>query len=195
MKLASAMNRCARLLLLFQRRAAKIILLAGAIILGGLLLPENAMIPVTDATPKDWHPNSFWYEPWGTSGTHKGIDIFARTGQPVCAAVSGLVLFRGQIAKGGNVVLMLGPKWRLHYYAHLQEITYESGLWISRGEQLGSVGSTGNAQGKPPHLHYSVLSLLPMPWRFSGKKTQGWKLMFFINPVDIFTHAQGRLSK
>jgi peptidoglycan LD-endopeptidase LytH len=175
-----------------RKRAAKILMVLGTILLGGLLLPENAMIPVMDATRKDWHPNSFWYEPWGTSGTHKGIDIFARAAQPVCAAVSGLVLYRGQIAKGGNVVLMLGPKWRLHYYAHLNDIAYDSGLWIGQGERLGSVGNTGNAQGKPPHLHYSVLSLLPMPWRFSDQKSQGWKLMFFVNPVDIFGPEKSR---
>ena len=41
------------------------------------LLPETPRIPVSGATAADWNPQSFWYYPWGRSGTHKGIDIFA----------------------------------------------------------------------------------------------------------------------
>ena len=48
----------------------------------GLLIPEKIMIPVQGATPKDWNHNTFWYEPWGKSGVHKGIDIFGKKNTP-----------------------------------------------------------------------------------------------------------------
>ena len=51
----------------------------------GLLIPEKIMIPVQGATSKDWNHNTFWYEPWGRSGVHKGIDIFGTKNTPVVA--------------------------------------------------------------------------------------------------------------
>ena len=114
---------------------------------------------------------------------HKGIDIFAVHGKPVISAVPGVVLYRGQLGLGGNVAVVIGPKWRLHYYAHLAEAS--SGLtFVRSGSALGAVGSSGNAAGKPPHLHYAVLSLVPIPWRYSAA-TQGWKQMFFLDPAAV----------
>src|SRR4026208_1314945 len=85
------------------------------------LWPEQARIPVQGATARDWNKKSFWYEPWGRSGVHKGIDIFAPAGRPVVAAVPGWVIFRVSLGSGGNVVAVLGPKWRIHYFAHLRD--------------------------------------------------------------------------
>lgn len=93
-------------------RGALLLLCVGA---AGWLIPEPRMIPVQGAGEHSWNPDTFWYEPWGTSVTHKGIDIFAPKGTPVVAATHGLVLFVGALGKGGKVVVTLGPKWRLHY--------------------------------------------------------------------------------
>ena len=41
------------------------------------VLPEWPQIPVAGASARDWNPRTFWFEPWGRSGVHKGIDIFA----------------------------------------------------------------------------------------------------------------------
>lgn len=157
-------------------------LLAVAIIFAaGFLIPENAAIPVAGATRGDWNPRSFWFEPWGVSGVHKGIDIFAREGTDVLAATPSVVLYRGQWRDGGNVLIALGPKWRLHYYAHLLDFGQETPIFIARGTAIGRVGSSGNAIGKAPHLHYSIVSLLPIPWLYS-RATQGWKRMFYLDP-------------
>lgn len=154
------------------------------VLLAGLLLPEARGIPVQGATSGDWHPDTFWYHPWGRSGVHKGVDIFASKGVPVVASSGGLVLFRGELARGGKVVLTLGPRWRLHYYAHLDQLA-DSGRWVWAGEPVGAVGDSGNAAGKPPHLHYSLVSLLPMIWKADGAP-QGWKKMFYIDPTLHF---------
>ena len=156
----------------------KILLL---IVLIGLFPTEEIGIPVKGATKADWNHKTFWYEPWGSSGVHKGIDIFGLRDQPVVAATPGLVVSVSDLSKGGKVVYVLGPKWRLHYYAHLNSQMVFVGQWLSLGEVIGSLGDSGNAVGKPPHLHYSIMSLLTMPWRITSE-TQGWKKMFYLSP-------------
>lgn len=151
----------------------------------GLLLPVRGVVPVQNVTNKDWNPYSYWYFPWGKSGVHKGIDIFAKAGTPVLASTSGLVLFKGNFEQGGNVVAVLGPKWRLYYYAHLQETNVHFLDWVNQGEAIGRVGTTGNAAGKPAHLHFSVMTLIPNPAEITTE-TQGWKRMFYINPARTF---------
>lgn len=149
----------------------------------GLLIPAPRSIPVLGASPLDWNEHSFWYEPWGTSGVHKGIDIFSPIGTRVMSNTGGILLYRGVLKKGGNVVVILRPRWKIHYYAHLDSIASSMDRVISAGNQIGLLGDSGNAKGKPAHLHYSIVTLLPYIWRIS-LETQGWKKMFYLNPED-----------
>ena len=130
----------------------------------------------------------FQAEPWGTSGVHKGIDIFAREGVSIVAPVPGVVLFTGNIVLGGKVVVLLTTQWRVHYFAHLKSIDATIGQTVTTDVVLGTVGTTGNAAGKPAHLHYSVVTLIPYPWRWDGA-TQGWKKMFFLDPIAMLKRA------
>ena len=149
------------------------------------LVPEPVTIPVHGASSADWHQDTFWYEPWGSSGVHKGVDIFANKGTDVVAASHHLVIYRGQWPKGGNVIIALGPKWRLHYYAHLDSFSDSERRWFSGGEQIGSVGTSGNAQGKAAHLHYSLVTLIPYFWLIDSAP-QGVKKAFYLNPITYF---------
>lgn len=151
------------------------------VILVGYLIPERLVVPVDGASVSDWNEDTFWYEPWGASGVHKGIDIFAPKGKGVLAATGGLVVFQGEIKLGGNIILILGPKWRLHYYAHMESSIVSFGNFVSRAEPIASVGNSGNASGKQSHLHYVILSVIPYPW-LVDTKTQGWKKMFYLDP-------------
>jgi len=153
------------------------------IITVGFFIPQQLIIPVKGATRNDWNKTSFWHSPWGKSGVHKGIDIFAEEGREVISASPALVIYTGNREMGGNVVVALGPKWRFHYYAHLKEIKVNKGDLVSRGEVVGLVGTTGNAVGKPPHLHYTIASLFPLFWR-ADSSMQGSKKMFFLNPDE-----------
>jgi len=157
-----------------------------AIFLIGLLLPQNLSMPVESATKADYNPKSFWYYPWGKSVTHKGVDIFAKKGTNLRSSISGLVIYSGNIKVGGNVIIILGPKWRLHYFAHLADRKINRFSWADRGEIIGTVGASGNAAGKPPHLHYSIVTLVPYFWRIDSDR-QGWKKMFYLNPIDYLT--------
>ncbi len=155
----------------------------------GLMLPERLIIPVQGATTQDWNHNTFWYEPWGQSGVHKGIDVFAPVDSPVISSTYGLIIYKGNIKRGGNVVAVLGPKWRIHYYAHLNDTSVHIGMVVHRSEKIGSVGNSGNAKDKPPHLHYTIFTLVPYVWRIDTA-TQGWKKMFFLNPSEKLLASQ-----
>jgi len=148
-----------------------------------LFLPSSYMIPVIGATPNDWNQNTFWYEPWGKSGVHKGIDIFAEKSTQVINPTAGIVLYTGEIELGGKVIITLGPGWHLHYFAHLNEISIRTGDFLSQAEAIGSVGDTGNAMGKQAHLHYSLVTIFPHLWKIDSS-TQGWKKMFYLNPLE-----------
>lgn len=163
----------------------KVFFIVLIILTAGMLLPQNPVMPVLNATASDYHPDSFWYEPWGKSGTHKGVDIFAKRGQEVLAATGGMVIYSGTMKYGGEVIMVLGPKWRIHYYAHLNSRETGTLSWVSGGDTIGGVGDSGNARGKQPHLHYSITTMIPYPWRFD-RSTQGWKKMFYLNPTDFF---------
>lgn len=154
----------------------------------GLLVPQDFINPVDKADKNSYNAKSFWFYPWGKSGTHKGVDIFAKEGTLVRSSTGGVVLFKGNIELGGNVVIIIGPKWRLHYYAHLKKIDVQLFSWTNMGDRIGAVGTTGNARGKSPHLHYSITTLIPYPWRLDSGM-QGWKKMFYLNPITYLKDA------
>lgn len=162
-------------------------LVAAALILVETYVPGRLLQPVAGATAHDWHPDSYWHPHWGASGVHKGIDIFARRGTPVVAAQGGWVVYQGEVAQGGRVVLVLTPRGWLHYYAHLDRIDATPG-WIAAGAALGTVGTSGNAAGKPAHLHYSILSPVPKPLAYRPGM-QGWKRVFYRNPDTMLRRA------
>lgn len=166
------------------KRIFLILIAAMAIITIGLLIPQRFTMPVEGASTADYNSVSFWYYPWGRSGTHKGVDIFSPESTPVRTSTSGWVIYTGSIGMGGNVVLILGPKWRLHYYAHMRHIHTRRFGFVKRGTEIGSVGSTGNAFGKPSHLHYSIFTVVPYPWRIDGSP-QGWRKMFYLDPTPL----------
>ncbi len=153
------------------------------IIIIGFLLPSNIIIPVRGASDKDYNHNTFWYHPWGISGVHKGVDIFAKKGTDVVAATGGIVVRANEINLGGKTVLILGPKWRFHYYAHLDEIDVKNLQFVKKGTVIGKVGNSGNAKGKSPHLHYSIATLFPYFWRLDTNNPQGYKKIFYLNPI------------
>jgi murein DD-endopeptidase MepM/ murein hydrolase activator NlpD len=157
--------------------------LASITIIIGFILPDNLVIPVMGATKADWNPKSFWFSPWGKSGVHKGIDIFAKDETPVISACSGLVVSAESNKDGGNVISIMGPKWRIHYYAHLKTLKAKSGEFVRQGAEIGTVGTTGNAVGKAPHLHYAIITQIPYVWRYRSEQ-YGFDRMFFLNPHE-----------
>ena len=152
-------------------------------ILIGFLIPQNLKMPVVGANSNSYNHETCWYEGWGTSIVHKGVDVFAKKGTSVHSATWGIVLATADIGKGGKFVLILGPKWRKHYYAHLNEIKIKPFSFVTQNTEIGTVGNSGNAATTPAHLHYSIVTLFPYPWRIDDAPL-GWQKMFYLNPID-----------
>ena len=117
----------------------------------------------------------------GRSGgrTHNAIDIAAPTGTPVVAITDGTVSRKHWNALGGRTLYLTSADGRYdYYYAHLDSYVdgIEVGSTVRRGQVLGAVGSTGNAQG--PHLHFQVLDK-----RGGGRGTP-------VNPFDLLRTAE-----
>lgn len=93
---------------------------------------------------------------------HPGVDIFGPEGAPIIAAQGGEVTGVGNGSRGGNWVQITNTAEdgtvTTHYYAHLEQHVgdWEVGDTIEAGEQIGTLGDTGSAQGTSPHLHYEV---------------------------------------
>jgi murein DD-endopeptidase MepM/ murein hydrolase activator NlpD len=89
---------------------------------------------------------------------HEGQDIFAPRGTPIVSATSGYVVKIGEDNLGGHTVSVVGDGGRKYYYAHLDSYArnLEVGDYVTRTTVLGYVGSTGNADDTPPHLHFGV---------------------------------------
>ena len=90
---------------------------------------------------------------------HSGIDLTARQGTPIYATGDGVVRVAGRNPQGfggyGVVAVVDHGFGFLTLYAHMASVKVRVGQHVKRGEQLGTVGSTGMSSGA--HLHYEVI--------------------------------------
>ncbi len=86
---------------------------------------------------------------------HPGIDLAGPLGTPIYATADGTVLRAGWNAGGyGNLVEIDHGKGIATRYGHMSAVLVSAGQHISRGQQIGRMGSTGRSTGS--HLHYEV---------------------------------------
>ncbi|GIK74769.1 MAG: hypothetical protein BroJett021_37570 [Chloroflexota bacterium] len=87
---------------------------------------------------------------------HPAIDIAGWLGAPVTAADSGYVVLAGGGWNGGygNYVIIDHGNGFTTLYAHLNSIFVKPGETVSRGQQVGTMGNTGNSTGA--HLHLEI---------------------------------------
>ena len=93
---------------------------------------------------------------------HEAIDIVEPRGTPVRAVVSGTVRKMFFSKPGGNTLYLFDEiRAYCYYYAHLDGYAkgLREGMPIERGEIIGFVGSTGNADPRTPHLHFAIVEL------------------------------------
>jgi murein DD-endopeptidase MepM/ murein hydrolase activator NlpD len=139
---------------------------------GGLVIPVAGVVA------------SQLSDTWGQSRAagareHHAIDIVAPRGSPVVAAAAGTVEKLFESKDGGHTVYIrrADPAW-IDYYAHLDTYVPDlrEGLAIRQGQQIGTVGSTGDASPDAPHLHYEIKRM------GSGEK---WWQGTNVNPYPI----------
>jgi murein DD-endopeptidase MepM/ murein hydrolase activator NlpD len=126
-----------------------------------LLKARNLLFPVEGVSPGQLH-DTFDDARGGGLRRHEALDIMAARGTPVRAVENGKVakLFRS-IPGGLTVYLFDATGMFSYYYAHLDRYAagLEEGDAVRRGELIGYVGSTGNADDDAPHLHFAIFQL------------------------------------
>ena len=103
-------------------------------------------------------PNGFsdsWGAPRSGGRGHMGVDMFAARGTPVFAVAAGRVRV-GSNRLGGLTVNLDDSAGNSYYYAHLETARVSDGQAVGPGAVLGTAGTSGNAVGTPPHLHWQV---------------------------------------
>lgn len=124
-------------------------------------MPAPLEVPVPVASVLAKRIADTWGAARSSGRTHHGVDIFAARGTPVLSATRGVVARVGESSIGGKHVWVIGPGGERHYYAHLDDWAPGLHRWqvLRAGDPLGFVGSTGNARGTPPHLHYGIYAV------------------------------------
>ncbi|MDR1443959.1 MAG: M23 family metallopeptidase [Treponema sp.] len=85
---------------------------------------------------------------------HGGIDLGVISGTPIRAAMSGRVIVAGWSDIYGNYVVVSHHSGYRTLYGHMSLIRVKSGEYVTTGQRLGDVGSTGLSTA--PHLHFTV---------------------------------------
>jgi murein DD-endopeptidase MepM/ murein hydrolase activator NlpD len=118
---------------------------------------------------------------------HDAIDIMAPEGAPVVAAAPGHVEKLFTSDEGGlTLYVRSADRRQIFYYAHLSGYApgLREGQAVKPGQRLGTVGHTGNADPKAPHLHFAVWNADPR---------QGWHQQAqAINPYPLLSGGAAR---
>ncbi len=104
------------------------------------------------------------------------------------AVVSGTIRKLFLSKPGGNTIYEFDEMGVYCYcYAHLDRYVegLREGTRIERGEVIGFVGSTGNADARTPHLHFAIFELGPERLWWKGKA---------VNPYPGLVDAVKRLK-
>jgi murein DD-endopeptidase MepM/ murein hydrolase activator NlpD len=111
---------------------------------------------------------------------HEAIDILEPTGTRVHAVVSGTIRKLFLSKPGGNTIYQFDDLGvYCYYYAHLGRYTkgLREGMRIERGDVIGFVGSTGNADPRTPHLHFAIFELGPEKLWWKGKAVDPYPVL------------------
>jgi len=116
----------------------------------------------------------------GSERRHEALDIMAPAGTPVLAVADGTIEKLFTSDRGGLTIYQFEPTGTYaYYYAHLQ--AYAPGIVegqpVRRGDVLGTVGSTGNADPAAPHLHFAVFRLTPEKQWWTGEPVNPYPLL------------------
>ena len=91
----------------------------------------------------------------GANQLHNGMDIGAPEGSKVMAGLTGTVVTSAYNDSYGNYVVIKDSKGYELRYAHLSSRSVSAGSAVTKGDEIGLVGSTGNSTGS--HLHVELL--------------------------------------
>ena len=104
------------------------------------------------------YSHDWWYPRFGPGWRlHQGTDLFGATGTPIRSPANGVVRF-GDGGLGGISTYVTQADGTYFYMAHLagRPPGLKNGQTVNVGDIVGFLGSSGNAEGGSPHLHFEV---------------------------------------
>ena len=119
-------------------------------------------------------------QPRGAERHHEALDIMAPTGAKVFAVADGKIAKLFNSKPGGLTVYEFDTTEKFaYYYAHLDKYAegLKEGATVKRGDLIGYVGFTGNANPAAPHLHFAVIELTPEKQWWKGTPLNPYPLM------------------
>jgi len=121
---------------------------------------------------------------------HLGTDFGARRGTPILAVADGKVIFSGWKGGYGNVIKIKHADGYVSLYAHQSRRKAKVGEYVTKGQVIGYVGSTGRSTG--PHLHLGIYkngrAINPMQMvKFSSKGLWGKDKQAFLRRKKKYT--------
>jgi murein DD-endopeptidase MepM/ murein hydrolase activator NlpD len=140
--------------------------------------PSRLLVPV-EGIRKSELTDTF-DQPRGTQRHHEALDIMAPKGRRVLAAADGKVVKLFTSKPGGLTLYQFDPTdTYAYYYAHLDRYAegIKEGTMLKRGDLVGYVGSTGNADPGAPHLHFALFALTPEKQWWKGTPVNPFPLM------------------
>ncbi len=162
--------------------AAPAALIASAASAASAPAADQLLIPVAGIRAGEL--NDTYNQARGTERHHEALDIVAPKGTQVLAVADGKVAKLFDSKPGGLTVYQFDTsEKRAYYYAHLDRYAADvkEGNVLKRGDLVGYVGSTGNADPATPHLHFAIFEL--------GPEKQWWKGSP-INPYPLLGGVQ-----
>lgn len=121
--------------------------------------------------PSVTHFIDSWGFPRSGGRRHKGTDVMGPMGSPVYAFTDGVIARHTNSRLGGISLYLRGDDGNSYYYAHLQGYAPLGavGTRVHAGDHIAFNGSTGNASGGAPHIHFERQpgggsSVNPYPW-------------------------------
>jgi murein DD-endopeptidase MepM/ murein hydrolase activator NlpD len=140
--------------------------------------PGKLMIPVEGMKLAQLSDN--FDQPRGKERHHEALDIIAPKGTKVLAVADGKVVKLFNSKPGGLTVYQFDPTEKYaYYYAHLDRYAegIKEGSVLKRGDLVGYVGTTGNANKDAPHLHFAVVELTPKKEWWKGTPVNPYPMM------------------
>jgi murein DD-endopeptidase MepM/ murein hydrolase activator NlpD len=127
-------------------------------------------------------------------GWHHGEDIFAQKGAPILAVAAGTLYSIGWNDVGGYRLWLRDHSGNQFYYAHLSAYSplAVEGKQVKAGDVIGFVGSTGDADGGAPHLHFEIHPAALIGLGYDGVVAPYPFLVAWQHTQDIF-FASGRV--
>ncbi|MEO7837301.1 MAG: M23 family metallopeptidase [Acidimicrobiales bacterium] len=118
------------------------------------------------------YSHDWWFPRFGPGWRlHQGTDIFADRGTPVRAPAAGVIRFAGG-GLGGIAAYVVQSDGTYYYLAHLDRRPdgQRDGQAVQLGDTVGYVGTSGNAEGGTPHLHFEYHPAVKLVTKGRGRR-------------------------